>query len=328
MQKFSWQNLKRPFLVLAPMEDVTDIVFRQMIIKTGRPDVFFTEFTSTDGLFSEGALHTLRRLQFSPVEKPIIAQIWGNNPANYFKAGKLIREMGFDGLDINMGCPDKAIIKHGCCGALIDNQSLAKELIHAARQGAEDLPIGVKTRIGVKEIKTESWISFLLAQDLQALTIHGRTVSEKSKVPARWDEIAKAVSIRNGMGKDTVIIGNGDITSFDSAMDQHAKYGVDGVMIGRGIFQNPWIFNRHIDPAAITPSDKLQLLIDHIQQFNNTWGDTKPFDIMKKFYKIYISDIPNAHNFRMELMDCKTPRETILRVQEKYEFLCGKKDYC
>lgn len=323
MEKFSWQKLKKPFTVLAPMEDVTDIVFRHMVMKTGRPDVFFTEFTSTDGMFSKGDKFVNTRLKFSTDEKPIIAQIWGNDPEKYLKAGKLLTEMGFDGIDINMGCPDKSIFKHGCCSALINNPSLAKELIQATKEGAPTLPISVKTRIGIKTIETERWISFLLAQNITALTVHGRTVAEQSKVPAHWDEIAKAVTLRDEMNKDTVIIGNGDVENYQEAIEKHETYGVDGIMIGRGIFHNPWVFNPKVTMSDVSTEKKLNLLIEHIQSFNDTWKNErsegkpiKPFEMMKKFYKVYISDIPNAHNIRMELMQLKTPEETIEWVKK------------
>lgn len=316
MRKFSWQKLPKPFLVLAPMEDVTDIVFRKMITRTGRPDVFFTEFTSTDAMFSKGSPYANRRLIFSKDESPIIAQIWGNNPEKYFKAAQLLAEMGFDGIDINMGCPDRTIVKNGCCGGLINNPALAKEIIHATKEGAQGLPVSVKTRIGFKTIQTEDWISHLLQQDIAALTVHGRTVAELSKVPAHWDEIAKAVTIRNELHKDTVIIGNGDVASHAEASEKHETYGVDGIMVGRGIFHNPWLFNPKVNVSDIPTKEKLQLLIDHIRLFTDTWGEKKPFEMMKKFYKIYISDIPNAHNFRMELMELKTPEETIERIKK------------
>ncbi|HSW97335.1 MAG TPA: tRNA-dihydrouridine synthase [Candidatus Saccharimonadales bacterium] len=321
MQKNLWQKLPKPFLVLAPMEDVTDIVFRHMIMRTGRPAVFFTEFTSTDAMFSKGSPYANRRLVFSKDEGPIIAQIWGNNPGNYLKAAKLLVEMGFDGIDINMGCPDRSIVKHGCCGALINNPNLAKEIIQATKEGAGTLPVSVKTRIGFKTIQTETWLTHLLQQDITALTIHGRTVSEQSKVPAHWDEIAKAVKIRNDLNKKTIIIGNGDVQSREEALEKHKIYGVDGIMIGRGIFHNPWLFNQEVNISDIPTNEKLQLLVDHIQLFTDTWGEKKPFEMMKKFYKIYISEIPNAHNFRMELMELKTPEETIAWIKKKIDVI-------
>src|SRR5436190_3288770 len=203
-----WQSLKKPIYILAPMEDVTDTVFRRIVMQTGKPDLFFTEFTNVEGMFSKGDKKVNQRLQFTQKEKPIIAQIWGLKPENYFKAGKLLAEMGFDGIDINMGCPEKNIIKKGACSGLIHNPSLAKEIIHATKEAAGNLPVSVKTRIGFKEIQTEKWIGFLLEQNLAALTIHGRTAAEMSAVPAHWDEIGKAVERRSEKKLPTLIIGN------------------------------------------------------------------------------------------------------------------------
>ncbi len=293
------------------MEDVTDTVFRQIIIKCGKPDVFFTEFTNVEGMCSRGQDKVGRRLKFTDIERPIVAQIWGNNPKNYLETAKLIRKMGFDGIDINMGCPEKSVVKKGSCGALINNPSLAKEIILATRAGASGLPISIKTRIGVKEIQTEEWLGFLLKMGLDALIVHGRTVAEMSDVPAHWDEIGKAVKIRDSLKKKTLIIGNGDVKSLPDAMEKYEKYKVDGIMVGRAIFDNLWIFNKNVNPAKISYQEKLKLLIEHIELFDKTWSRNKNFSIMKKFYKIYISGMPDAHNVRMELMKFKTAQETL-----------------
>jgi len=317
MEHSLWTALPKPFLVLAPMENVTDAVFRQMVVRMGKPDVLFTEFTSTDGLCSKGYERVVRRLAFTPEEKPIVAQIWGNDPEKYFTVAKMLKEMGFDGIDINMGCPDKSIVRRGCCSGLIRNPSLAKEIIAATKEAAGNLPVSVKTRIGYNTISTQEWLGFLLEQNIDALTVHGRTKKEMSKVPAHWDEIGEVVKLRNAMKKETLIIGNGDVKSRKEAMEKVADYRVDGVMIGRGIFHNPWIFNKHITPENVSSKEKLQLLLDHIQLFSETWAETKPFALMKKFYKVYISDMPDANEFRMELMACTTPEETIARIKEK-----------
>lgn len=306
-----WTDLKKPILIQAPMEDVADTVFRQIIAKCGRPDVFFTEFTNVEGMCSRGRDKVGKRLIFTPVEHPIVAQIWGNNPENYLETAKLIREMGFDGIDINMGCPEKGVVKKGSCGGLIDNPTLAREIILVVQEGAGGLPVSVKTRIGIKNIQTEEWIDFLLGMNLDVLIIHGRTVAEMSNVPNHWDEIGKAVKLRNAMKKKTLIIGNGDIKSRKEALEKCEKYKLDGIMIGRGIFDNPWIFNKNIDPAKISHEEKLKLLIEHIALFNKIWGKTKDFSIMKKFYKIYISGIPNASSVRSELMKLKSASETL-----------------
>lgn len=306
-----WTTLKKPILIQAPMEDVTDTVFRQIITKCGKPDLFFTEFTNVEGMCSRGRDKVGKRLIFTSIERPIIAQIWGLNPSNFFETSKLIKQMGFDGIDINMGCPEKSVVKKGACAALINNQSLAREIVLATHEGAGGLPISVKTRIGIKEVKTEEWAEFLLGLDLDALIIHGRTVVEMSDVPAHWDEIGKVVKLRDSLKKKTLIIGNGDVKTRADAMEKVKKYGVDGIMIGRGIFNNLWLFNKNFDPAKISYKKKLKLLIEHIELFDKTWGKNKNFSIMKKFYKIYISGMPDAGNVRAELMKFTNALETL-----------------
>jgi tRNA-dihydrouridine synthase len=332
-----WQKLDKPIFTQAPMEDVTDTVFRQIIAKCGKPDVFFTEFTNAEGLCSRGKDKVGKRLIFSKIEQPIVAQLWGITPEKFFEVAKMVKKMGFAGIDINMGCPQKSVIKKGACGKLIDNPLLAKEIIQAVHKSAGELPISVKTRIGVKEIQTEKWISFLLKQNLDCLIVHGRTVKEMSEVPCHWDEIGKAVKIRNEMKIKTLIIGNGDIQTRKDAFEKIEKYGVDGVMIGRGIFNNLWIFNKENEgwqkrkgsrqrttqralaggitfdrtPNNISPEEKLKLLIKHITLFDKTWGKTKNFSIMKKFYKIYTSNQPNASKIRTDLMKFNTAAETL-----------------
>lgn len=306
-----WNNLTKPIMIQAPMEDVTDTVFRQIIVKCGKPDVFFTEFTNVEGMCSRGKDKVGKRLIFTPLEKPIVAQIWGLDPKKYLQTAKLIKTMGFDGIDINMGCPEKSVVKKGSCAALINNHELAKEIILATREGAQGLPISIKTRIGIKEIKTEEWAGFLLGLNLDALTIHGRTVAEMSDFPAHWDEIGKVVKLRDSLGIKTLIIGNGDVKNLDDALTKYEKYKVDGVMIGRGIFNNLWVFNNNIDPSKISYQEKLKLLIEHIALFDKTWGKNKNFSIMKKFYKIYVSEMPDASIVRQKLMEFKTVAETL-----------------
>lgn len=306
-----WKTLNKPFLVLAPMEDVTDTVFRQIVASCGKPDLFFTEFVSIDGFLSEGREKIMPRLKFSKKEKPIIAQIWGSDPEKFYEAAKIISKMGFDGIDINMGCPDKNVVKKGAGGGLIIQNDLVKKIVEETRKGAGKLPISIKTRIGLRSVVTEEWISFLLSLNPDAITIHGRTVKEMSKVPAHWDEIKKAVKIRNKMKSKTLIIGNGDVTSHQQAKDYVKKYGVDGVMIGRGIFRNLWIFNPEIDEDAITPEMRKKALISHIKLFDNTWGKQKNYDILKKFYKAYISDFNGSKELRIKLMDTKNTGEAL-----------------
>jgi tRNA-dihydrouridine synthase len=306
-----WKDLKKPILIQAPMEDVTDTVFRQIIAICGKPDVFFTEFTNVEGLCSRGRDKVGKRLIFTPSERPIVAQIWGRTPGKFLEAAKIIKLRGFDGIDINMGCPQKNVIKKGACGALIDNPILAKEIILAVREGAGGLPISVKTRIGVRDMQTEKWTSFLLGLNLDVLIIHGRTVAEMSDVPCHWREIGKVVKLRDSLKSKTLIIGNGDIKSREDALGKIKKYGLDGVMIGRGIFDSPWIFNKDIDSAKISHEEKIKLLIEHLTLFDKTWGKEKNFSSMKKFYKIYISSLPDAKNVRIKLMGLKNAKETL-----------------
>jgi nifR3 family TIM-barrel protein len=298
-----WQNLPNPFFVLAPMEDVTDTVFRRIVGLCGRPDVYFTEFTSTEGMLSKGRDKVSKRLEYTEEERPLIAQIWGEKPEMYLESAKLLVAMGFDGIDINMGCPERSVLKKGACSALIQNPSLAKEIIQATKEGAGELPVSVKTRIGFQTIATEEWIGFLLEQNIPALSIHGRTVKELSEVPAHWDEIGKSVALRDQMKKDTLIIGNGDVISREDALSKIAQYKVDGIMIGRGIFADPWIFNTVRSGTDVTFDEKLAMLQRHLSLFESHWKEKKQFAIMKKFVKCYIHGIPGATDMRAKIME-------------------------
>lgn len=286
------------------MDDVTDVVFRQVVAKNARPDVFFTEFTNCDGICSAGREKLLPRLKFTKDQRPIVAQIWGANPETYRETAELCQDLGFDGIDINMGCPEHNIVRQGACSALINNPELAGQIIQAVKDGAPNLPVSVKTRLGVKQIETERWISFLLDQDLAAITIHGRTAKEMSKTAVHWDEIAKAVKLRNDSKKPTIMIGNGDILSITESDQKIAETGLDGIMIGRGIFANPWIFEK--TPQTHTISDRIKLAIKHLTLFDKTYGKTKNYNIMKKFFKSYINNFDGAAEFRAQLMETKT----------------------
>lgn len=308
-----WNKLPKPIFSLAPMEDVTDTVFRQIIISCGRPDVFFTEFTNVDGLSSQGHDVVARRLLFTHLERPIVAQIWGLKPENFYKQAQALVDMGFDGIDINMGCPQRDVTSHGACAALIKNHTLAQEIIQATKEGAGDLSVSVKTRIGYSKIQTEEWIGFLLEQDLSLITVHGRAVAEMSKVPAHWDEIGKAVSLRHVMEKNTLIFGNGDVLSLEEAKEKVEKYHLDGVMIGRGIFHNPWLF-AGIDPTSKSLKERLLLLEEHVRLFEKTWGETKSYQILKKYFKIYLSDFDDASDIRQEFMETNSCEDSLRLV--------------
>ncbi|MBI2593328.1 tRNA-dihydrouridine synthase [Candidatus Daviesbacteria bacterium] len=304
-----WKTLKKPIFILAPMDDVTDTVFRQIIADLAAPDLYFTEFTSVDGIVSEKGFEPVsRRLQYTKKERPIIAQIWGNDPEKFFKASQLVAKMGFDGIDINMGCPEKSVVKRGMCAALIHNPKLAGEIIQSVKEGGK-LPVSIKTRIGIREIQTEEWIGFLLKQGLDALEVHGRTVREMSKVPAHWEEIAKAVKLRDKINSKTLIIGNGDVSSYLDGLDKIKEYGVDGVMIGTGIFKNLWIFEKSEKVHKLSFNQRLNQLLKHTRLFVKTWGEEKSFVILKKFFKCYISDFEGASEIRAKFMETKNLEE-------------------
>ena len=291
------------------MEDVTDTIFRRLVAGWGRPDVFVTEFASAEGMFSAGASKVLPRLVYTEEERPLVAQIWGRSPESMYRAAVFLRERGFDGIDLNMGCPVEKIVKKGCCSALIENPALAREQILATREGAGDLPVSVKTRIGFRHRQTEAWARHLLETGLDALVIHGRTAAEMSKVPADWSEIGRVVALRDAMGCETVIIGNGDVLSWEEAEEKHRLYGVDGVMIGRGIFRDPMVFSRQQRFLALSAKEKIGMLRLHVDGFLGRWGDSRPFAVMKKFFKVYIQGFRGAVELRAQLMLCETAAE-------------------
>jgi nifR3 family TIM-barrel protein len=304
-----WTKLNKPFLALAPMYDVTDFVFREIVSDIAKPDVLFTEFVNTDALFSKGRDKVIRDLYLSKKQHPIVAQIWGINPDTFYKAAELVKEMGFDGIDINMGCPERTVVKNGAGSALIKNLDLAKKLIEAVKEGAKGLPISVKTRIGYNKIVTQDWISFLLEQKLDAITIHGRIATQKSEGNANWEEIGKAVLLRDKISPNTLIIGNGDAQSYKEALEKHKKYKVDGVMIGRGIFANPWVFEKNINATKHSTQDSINLLLKHTKMYVDKWSNDKNFDVMKKFFKIYVRDFKGSSELRQKLMACKNYNE-------------------
>lgn len=316
-----WQSLPKPILILAPMDDVTDVVFRQIITEVGKPTLLFTEFTNCDGLNSPGREKLLTRLRYTPEQKPIIAQIWGADPDTYFKSAQLIEEMGFDGIDINLGCPQHDVLKQGCCAALINFPHRVKQLIEAVKAGAPNTPLSIKTRIGVNQIITEDWIGFLLEQDLAAITVHGRTAKEMSKVPAHWDEIGKAVQLKNKIAPQTILIGNGDVQSVAEAHSKVQEYGVDGVMIGRGIFNNIWMFKTDHPDYQASLHERFSLLLTHLDLFHQTWGTTQNFAIIRKFVKAYINGFNSASEIRQELMTCQSYEELKQAIQTHQESL-------
>ena len=303
-----WKKLQTPFFALAPMADVTDEPFRQIVVSCGKPDIFYTEFIPCDGLCSDRKKNLMKHLKFKENERPIVAQLFGANPDNFYNCAKLVKSLGFDGIDINMGCPDKKVLKQGAGAELIRNPKHAQKIIAATQKGAGNLPVSVKTRLGFSRVdEIDVWIPTLLKTNIAALAIHGRTVKEMSKVPAHWDAIRKVVKL--AQKTKTLVIGNGDIESRKQGVEYAKRYGVDGIMIGRGIFANLFIFSNQKTVTAISRKQQLELLKKHVILFEKFWGKDKSFDTMKKFFKMYISGCHSAKLFRTKLMQTKTSKE-------------------
>ena len=310
-----WKNLPKPFFCLAPMEDVTDVVFRQVISRASRPDVYFTEFMNVSGFcHPEGRSNVARRLKTAPTDNPIVAQIWGNKPEDFIKTVAEIKKMkAFVGIDINMGCPDKAVVKSGGGSALIKDPKLAIEIIQLTKNEIEknstELTLSVKTRIGYSNVEEyKDWLTTLLNQDLDALSVHLRTKKEMSKVPAHYELISDIIKLRDKISPKTKLIINGDITDRAAGINLTKKYpGIDGVMIGRGVFANPFCFEKI--PKKHTQSELIELLKYHLELFNNY--DMLKYEPLKKFFKIYINDFPGAKELRIKLMETKNIEEAL-----------------
>lgn len=355
-----WQELPKPIMVVAPMADVTDAPFRRMIAKysahtradgtVGGPDVMWTEFVAADGLMRatpEGKVKLMADLIYSEEERPIVAQLFSSNEENMEASCALCLELGFDGVDINMGCPDKSIEKQGCGSAMIKNPENAKAIIRAAKRGCksddpEGIPVSVKTRLGYYEDEVEKWIPAILSENPAVLTVHGRTRKEMSKVPARWDRIARVVEIRDGMKSQTLILGNGDALSLADAKQKALDTGVDGIMIGRALFGNPWFFNptkqlpirltalptkgvnretlvtqdiSDTSVSYVTLPERLEVLIEHTRLFEELLP-FKNFAVMKKHYKAYINGFAGAAQLRAQLMEANSSQEMELIVHD------------
>lgn len=320
-----WEQLKKPFFVLAPMDDVTDAAFRRIIAKHGRPDVTWTEFVSADGLMHPvGRKAILPKLWFDESERPIVAQLFSAFPEKMRGAAKLAAELGFDGIDINMGCPDKLINKQGAGAACILDFKKAQDLIRAAQEGARDagkeLPVSVKTRLGFDTDILEEWLPALLLAEPAVVTIHARTRKEMSDVPARWERVRRAVEIAKGSG--TLIIGNGDVQDIAEARELAAKTGVDGVMLGRAIFGNPWLFDE--TKGAVSVEEKLLVMVEHTKLYEELFSGVKGFDSMRKHYVAYVSGFPRAKELRVRLMSAKNASEVAKEVES---FLSHEKSY-
>ncbi len=347
-----WKQLPTPFLTVAPMADVTDAPFRRMLAKysahtradgsEGGPDVMWTEFVAADGLVRatpEGKQKLMADLIYAEEERPIVAQLFSSTPAHMEYAAALCRELGFDGVDINMGCPDRSIEKQGCGSAMIKTPEVAREIIRAAKRGAGSetggIPVSVKTRLGYNTDQVEEWIPALLSEQPAALTVHARTRKDMSKVPARWERITRVVELRNELAPEVRIIGNGDVLTRADALAKIAETGADGAMVGRALFGNPWFFNPTVQlPLKLTAlptkgvnresiivedttdssvryvglEERLLVMLEHTHLFEALLP-FKNFAIMKKHFKAYVNGFPGAAELRVALMACSSAAE-------------------
>lgn len=302
-----WQELPEPFLILAPMEGVTDIVFRQVIAVAGRPDLFFTEFTNVSSYASEkGRANALGRLETAPTDAPIIAQIWGKEPAHFSKTCEALESLGFSGVDLNFGCPDKHVNKAGGGAAMIKTPELAVECFKNAKKST-NLPVSIKTRLGWSQLEEyKTWLPTLLNEHPAALTVHLRTKKEMSKVPAHYELIPDIIKLRDEISPETKLIVNGDIKNRQHALALYEKYPeVDGFMIGRGVFENPYCFTDH-EP---TRDELIELLKLHLNLFEKQSSNAPSYETLKHFFKIYINNYPGAKEFRAKLMETHSIHE-------------------
>lgn len=295
------------------MADVTDPAFRRIIAKYGKPDVTWTEFVSADGLAlapEEGRQKLLKDLEYTEDERPIIAQFFTAHPQNMEKAAALAATLGFDGIDINMGCPDRSIEKQGAGAAHMKDHKRAQEVIYAAKEGAKGLPVSVKTRLGYNKDELDGWLPKILETDVAAVTIHARTRKEMSKVPAKWERVKAAVEIRDRLAPETLLLGNGDALSIENAKQKVEESGADGVMLGRAIFGNPWLFSGHVP----TLEEKLTVMVEHTKLYEELLPH-KNFAVMKKHYKAYVSGFDGASELRQKLMETGSADEVKVVVE-------------
>ncbi|WP_436950707.1 tRNA dihydrouridine synthase [Staphylococcus xylosus] len=317
MKENFWRELPRPFFVLAPMEDVTDVVFRHVVSEAGRPDVFFTEFTNTESFCHPEGIHSVRgRLTFTEDEQPMVAHIWGDKPEHFREMSIGMAEMGFKGIDLNMGCPVANVATKGKGSGLIQRPETAAEIIQAAKAGG--LPVSVKTRLGYSEIdEWRDWLKHVFEQDIANLSIHLRTRREMSKVDAHWELIGEIKKLRDEIAPDTLLTINGDIPDRKTGLELAEKYGIDGVMIGRGIFHNPYAFEK--EPREHTSEELLGLLRLHLDLFDKySKNESRLFKPLRRFFKIYVRGIRGASKLRHQLMSTNTTDEA-RRLLDEFE---------
>jgi nifR3 family TIM-barrel protein len=308
-----WADLKKPILALSPMDDITDAAFRLLIARCGKPDVMITEFVSVDGLCSAGRERLLKDLRYDSCERPVVAQLFGSDPELFRQSATLMADLGFDGIDINMGCPVKAVCNIGAGSSLIKEPQKAQEIIQATIAGAGSLPVSVKTRLGYGKIEADEWVTTLLEAQPAAITFHLRTKKELSQVPAHWEEMPHIVELARGSG--VLILGNGDIKTIEQAEKVAMETGCDGVMIGRAIFGNPWLFNRNRRLEDVTMDELLETMVVHCHLYDEVFGDDKKFLVMRKHLMAYASGFTGAKDLRMSLERVFTSADVVAAVE-------------
>lgn len=305
--------MSKPFFILAPMDDVTDVVFRSLVAECAPPDLFFTEFVNVDGLQSTGRPRLIHKLAIDrKTDHKIIAQIWGKTPENFKKTASELVDMGFDGVDINMGCPEKTVVKNGCCSALINNRELAGEIIHAVQEGVDGrVPVSVKTRLGFNDIDF-TWHEYLLGFNLDMLTVHMRTRKEMSDVDAHWDLMPELISRRDSISPQTKIVGNGDVRSREHGIELATEFGSDGIMIGRGVFKDTFCFADSNVWESKTALERVLLYKSHVEKFARFYTERqKSPQTLKRFCKVYVNGFSNASELRDQVMNCNETSEII-----------------
>jgi nifR3 family TIM-barrel protein len=337
-----WKSLSLPAISLSPMDGVTDHPFRHIQKKYGNPTVLYTEFTSVEGV-CHGADRLLEDFLYDETQRPIVAQIYGTTPQFFKETTVILCELGFDGIDINMGCPAKNVAHSGAGAALIQTPKLAQQIIAQTKAGVEDflngmrardcehitkriateierrhqllpkkyqenreIPVSVKTRVGFGEKVINEWIPTLMEMEPAAIAVHGRTLKEQYGGSADWEEIAKGVAYTKGT--DTLYFGNGDVQNYEQAIDKVATYGVDGVLIGRGSFGNPFVFWSPEQFEKTTPPSIYQVALEHAELFEQTYAHQERYSFlpMRKHLGWYVKAIPDAAIIRQKLFQTNT----------------------
>lgn len=316
-------------VALSPLDGITDEAFRLTQCQIAKPDIIFTEFVSAEGL-AHNAVKLFDNLLYSSVERPIVGQLFGKDPDSFYIAAVILCALGFDGIDINLGCPAKTVTQHGSGAALIDKPELVSQIIKSVQRAISDwssnkitlkdlklkekvyqvidrnlkyskfkgkiVPtLSVKTRLGITSDVSSTWIPFLLSHHLDFMTLHGRTLKQGYSGQADWDAIAAAAKLAHQ--SQTIFFGNGDVQSRSQALAYCQKYQVDGVLIGRAAMGNPWAFNDQ-NPEF---KKKYQAMLLHAKNFTKIFP-TRRFDPLRRHFLLYVSGHPQAKALRQKII--------------------------